>query len=100
MTELKTLKDLDYDQDMFIVFKCRNKEEYEKIKFWQKESGLDERVVKIKDAKEEAIKWVNTHLYDMPMFKNNCSDCDGVAEEILNKWIKTFFNITEEDLKN
>ena len=61
MTELKTLKDINFT-------------------FTTKEDKIE--VVCVSDLKAEAIKWIKF----------------GGCEHQM-KWIKTFFNLTDEDLK-
>jgi len=42
------------------------------------------------DLKSEAIKWIKKGYYD---------DLGIIWDNEINKWIKHFFNLTEEDLK-
>jgi len=76
MTTLKTLKDFE-----FIYGACG-------------ESGSTTTgMTGIDEVKQEAIKWIKA--------LNNCSGFDGSYDNIaIKKWIKHFFNITEEDLKD
>ena len=72
--KLKTLKDIDEELAPFEVTR--------------------------KSLKAEAVKWVKT--IDKRMAKCDCKlgDCRSCTHDlILRKWIKHFFNITEEDLK-
>ena len=74
MTELKTLKDLEEENDEDVMEEFELNEEQ---RYWIYSSKL----------KAEAVKWVKNELiYD--------SDKEVV------RWIKHFFNLPEEDLKN
>lgn len=59
----------------------------------------DDWLYRRSELKQEAIKWIETDFYNMPMFKDYCNDYDGAIEEGVKKWIKEFFNITEEECK-
>ena len=73
MKELKTLKDFEI------------KGEPEDI----------EKTIKILNVvKAEAVKWVKTRECDYHKLGERCYICEN-----LDKWIKHFFNLTEEDLK-
>lgn len=99
--ELKTLKDLKRRDVM--VANCLDETDYD--------------IVEVKELKQEAIKWIKeiskmkcescqgTKLIhpEYPEDSLECEDCDkpvffwyGGA----SKWIKHFFNITEEELKD
>ena len=84
MTELKTLKDLEFEL-------VGMKQLLEKA-YYQKSFLGAARFVDPEELKQEAIKWVE-HL-SVPFTDHTYDD-----EEVV-KWIKEFFNITEEELKN
>ena len=80
MTKLKTLKDI-------------------------KEVGDWEHIVRVKDLRQEAIKWVEEHdwIYDAENDKGHkvpdeleLTHVDKEFQAICN-WIKHFFNISEDD---
>ena len=86
MTELKTLKDLRYD-----------------------ESGKGDFIVEHKNLRQEAIKWIKkmeefNYIHPYPEFLEGFTDSgfDEYAStrfpSVIN-FIKHFFNITEEELK-
>ena len=77
MTELKTLKDL---KGFFLPY----------------EQERHEDGVEREELRQEAIKWINVVKTDN---NKNDEDSEEFAEEQLNKWIKLFFNITDEELK-
>ena len=105
MTELKTLKDLDWEQ----------------AEWWDEdgegniESGFDESGC-IGILKQEAIKWIK-EIESNNLIDKNCKTCmenktkmihqsDGIPiifdeseQQLLIEWIQHFFNITNEDLK-
>jgi hypothetical protein len=100
MTELKTLKDLDYANEYFIAIQCKNKEEYEDCKFWQKEAGLkDVRVVNVEDLRQEAIK----HIKDLESKKEIMLNQVEIPVSVSMSydrtidWIKHFCNLEKED---
>ena len=82
--KLKTLKDLNgVDKDGCFMSAKENPDYYMK-----------------EELKAEAVKWVK--VIDKRMAKCDCKlgDCRICKHDlILRKWIKHFFNITEEDLK-
>jgi len=47
------------------------------------------------DLREEAIKWLKLSDYDL--YEMGFGESDNTKD--LRKWIKDFFNITEEDLE-
>ena len=51
-----------------------------------KETKEHHEFLDVKELKQEAIKWVK-------------SIGNGISKYYLKEWIKEFFNITEEDLK-
>ena len=90
MTELKTLKDINcvHCNDTCDGFKCN-------AYTIHKEHALNS-----KELKEEAIKWLKSKhcrnfatTFDSDLF-SNVNQAVGA-----DKWIKHFFNITEEELQ-
>ena len=82
MTELRTLKDLDWD-----INESYFKANPEVIEL--REKRIDEMAIGIKELKQEAIKWVkflDTKIITSgsPMWRSEFMD---------------FFNLTEEDLR-
>lgn len=80
MTELKTLKDFET--------------------YGYLGNGIDKD-----DLKQEAIKWIkeleNEIKKDdsrLPLWKFSGYDAEGYHSDLIIKWIKHFFNITEEEL--
>jgi hypothetical protein len=73
-TELKTLKDLTPEIPKGLTCVC---------------GECDLKIVRVKDLKSEAIKWVKFYERKYP----------NVQAESRVDWIKYFFNLTEEDLK-
>lgn len=76
MTELKTLKDLWMIDGKKPVMTYTN-----------------EDVVFVEDLRQEAIKWVKKGMEDYEIEEHREIDA------AITLWIKTFFNITEEELK-
>ena len=90
MTELKTLKDLEYlppcgheGTDDWDVCACDNG--FTSISILGKEGKY---LVNSNELKQEAIKWVKFYEKD-----------SKIANLAQTSWIKHFFNLTEEDLK-
>ena len=84
MSELKTLKVLGTPR-LFGLDDPKRKEK------------LNERIIVDTELKAEAVKWVKD-LEMSHQFREdglNMDYCKGMLE-----WIKHFFNLTEEDLKN
>ena len=75
-SDLKTLKDLDYVNLTALKNGCV--------------------VVRVSDLKQEAIKWVK-HIRPNESKINNI---ELLKRDIICDWIISFFNITEEDLKD
>ena len=80
MAALKTLKD--------IFFYNHNYSQLQNVEGKYMFKGL----VRIDHLKQEAIKWVKSYN-ELGKYEEHGS-IDGAV-----KWIKSFFNITEEDLK-
>ena len=74
MSELKTLKDMDFMKEMF--FEDGNNSYFHPIEFCMED---------VKELKEEAIKWYK--------FAGNSK-----RVEYLKIFIQNFFNLTDEDL--
>jgi len=82
MSELKTLKDLKkYNVDI-----CKHNPPYEKC------CCGDEDTIRIDELKTEAVKWVK-------YFNKLETADDMIYEKDWEKIFKSFFNLTEEDLK-
>lgn len=84
MTELKTLKDLGREREIYDLDTGR-------LKGW-------DRVLYFNDVKAEAIKWVKyfKSCVEEEMLKENVGAVSGFLGII--GWIKEFHNITEDDL--
>ena len=54
------------------------------------ENTTDKEIVMVKDLRDEAIKWIKKGYYD---------DLGIIWDSEIDKWIKHFFNLTEENLK-
>ena len=78
MTKLKTLKDIEIEG-----------EEYPE----------EDDMMSREQIKKEAIKWVKVNEKAIPD-KISKPILISVDFEIINSWIKYFFNITEKDLKD
>lgn len=107
MIKLKTLKDLE-----IIDTSCPDNNK-ECLVFHQRHTGL----VKLEELKAEAVKWIKIpkddignrrffeEIYLAPAFgwitnPTRLLGTDlGLARQIVEQWIKHFFNITEEKLK-
>ena len=78
MIDLKTLKEIEWDEDGFSHFICESKE-----------------------LRQNAIKWIKalqvSRGLELSEFKAHGSD--STTNSNLIRWIKMFFNITDEDLK-
>ena len=94
MSELKTLKDLDIFEcgEANPVPECYNK--------------FDVGVVNVKDLRKEAIKHIENPEEQAKKFwewysaNATGSDMQQVCEQAMIWWIRYFFGIKEEDLKN
>ena len=78
MTDLKTLKDFEYELD-------------------EDELIVKQDVIYIKELRAEAIKWVKEDIRCMKELDDS-SDLFKYADARIG-WIQEFFNLTEDDLK-
>ena len=86
MTELKTLKDIEKLYDLGGEILIREGDEFDRSKIVSK--AKENRKAFLKQLKAEAVKWV----------KEFTPEDEGHLNVI--NFIKHFFNLTEEDLKN